>query len=45
MHRVTFRDEAEKGVPLADVVIVESYKKYNQYDEDDALSSCKCALL
>ena len=40
VHRVTFRDEAEKGTHVADFIIVQSFKKYNAQEEDDELSSC-----
>ena len=43
-HKVTFQDQVLKK-DLVTVHIVESYKKYNQIDNDDDVTTCNCSIL
>lgn len=44
-HKVTFRDQIQKGEKVSDTYEVESYKKYNAIDSNEAGDfSCKCSV-
>jgi hypothetical protein len=44
-HKVTFRDQVQKGDKVADTYEVESYKKYNAIEGGEAGDfSCKCSI-
>ena len=44
-HKVTFRDQIQKGDRVADTYEVESYKKYNAIETNEAGDfSCKCVI-
>jgi hypothetical protein len=44
-HKVTFRDQIQKGDKVADTYEVESYKKYNAIEGAEAGDfSCKCNI-
>jgi hypothetical protein len=44
-HKVTFRDQIQKGEKVSDTYEVESYKKYNQIEGTESGEfSCKCAI-
>lgn len=44
-HKVTFRDQVQKGEKVADTYEVESYKKYNAIDGTETGDfSCKCLI-
>ena len=44
-HKVTFRDQVQKGDKVADTYEVESYKKYNAIEGAEAGDfSCKCTI-
>ena len=34
-HKLTFKDQVEKGQRIADIIYVESYKKYNRPEGED----------
>ena len=45
-HKITFRDQVEKGEQITEIYEVESWKKYNAMmdgGEDDNIK-CKCCL-
>ncbi|TNV85210.1 hypothetical protein FGO68_gene15 [Halteria grandinella] len=44
-HKIVFRDEFIEGQSIADVNLVESYKKYNSMMlEDDPVCACNCHI-
>ncbi|CAD8120054.1 unnamed protein product [Paramecium sonneborni] len=40
VHRVVFRDECQKGKTIADIHIVQNWKRYNQLNEESAKTCC-----
>ena len=43
-YKLHFRDKVQKGTAIADVHLVESYKKYNQMDVEEETTFCKCTI-
>ena len=44
-HSISFRDQVEKGSNLAEIIEVESYKRYNLLDENEGGTTfCKCVI-
>lgn len=43
-YKIAFRDKVHRNKPVADVVYVESYKKYNQMEYEEEAVICKCTI-
>ena len=43
-HKVTFRDDIMKGEKVSEVILVESYKKYNLLTASEKGDNIKCLI-
>ena len=43
-HKVTFRDDVMKGEKVSEVILIESYKKYNVLTASEKGDNIKCLI-